>query len=295
MTDYLVCNAQKFRKQVLDIDFIALLEVIGEFKKQTKNQKSKNIVIDKCMSIVQEWGNKFPNELSDYLVLYQKYVQIGVCFLPNCATPVKQHQKNIPDKAKSLMENIRVKEHDIIQTMQVATDVTELLDLYKRSTDLNSELLEFQLQLTQQTYEKEQIDVFNALVNNYQSTLQLLANSINSNQTNRCSTVMKPIDTHGPLIKVQNEPKYQRDSHNVHSQKKPVERSKFSVRLAQPPTSNGLPIQNPISRTVSMCTDNLPPARTVSTDHFFTTDCVDGEKNEDDTMFNDCETHFAQL
>ncbi|KAL7716432.1 VHS domain-containing protein [Entamoeba marina] len=303
MTDYLVCNAQKFRKQVLDIDFIALLEVIGEFKKQTKSSKSKNIVIEKSLSVVQSWGTKFPNELSEYLILYQKYVQMGVKFPKEVSVAVKTPPKDIPKKAVLLIDKIRKFDNEITQVMKEATDVTELVDLYKRSTDLNrfecknqlkllihSELIEIQLKLTEQTlYKQEQIDKFNALVNNYQSSLQLLANSINSNKTDRHTTVITPIDSHSPLIQVQND---NSGTVSPHLKNAPVERHKFSVKLAQPPKSNGLPIRNPISRTFSLWANNALTVNTVSTDHFFTTDCLDCDKVEDESNYDDCETEY---
>lgn len=125
-------------------------------------------------------------------------------------------------------------------------------------------------------YDSVKVDRLNTFINNYQSCIQLLASHINSNQMLKIDTSVKPVDSHSPLIKVeQMNPIDMASGHRIGV--RPEQKiKKPTTGLMKPPVSKGLPIKRAgtIHRTVSLYENefNLPSA--VSTDHSFTTDSV---------------------
>ena len=120
LIDYVVCNTPCFRKQVLDIDFIAYIECVGHFKKpiislgRSKTNITSNTAIMKCRELIQEWSIKFPNELNEYEFLYSKYKQNGIVFPERVKVKIEQSQTTeIPIEVKQLIHECKQKEKEI--------------------------------------------------------------------------------------------------------------------------------------------------------------------------------------
>ncbi|ELP87262.1 hypothetical protein EIN_094990 [Entamoeba invadens IP1] len=292
LCDHLVVNSHTFRKQVLDIDFIMLLETIGQFKNKptfTRNRTPENIV-NKIKSMIQQWGNKFPNELAEYDFLYEKYKQLGIKF-PEMS-PVKgvnpANAEQLPQDIKKLIATCKVKEKEIQDTIKSATHVEELIQLYREVTDLNCQLVDSQTKIIQKRalYDSEKVDKLNAFVDNYQSCLQLLANQININRTYHITTTVPPVE-HGasPFVESENPKDIIADRRIgiLPGEKAPV--IKNPVGLLKPPPSNGIPLISPVHRTVSMYEDEFNKQVIVSSDSYFSTDSLGTENVNEDTDF----------
>ncbi|ELP88095.1 hypothetical protein EIN_222380 [Entamoeba invadens IP1] len=109
LADYIVQNSPLFRTQVANLSFIALLQSIGKMKKQFG---SVNTVEAKVRELIYKWGTYFPNELSEYVVLRQKYCKNGVIdpnttstvFLPTSLTSLIPHVEHTLRKASTYFE-----------------------------------------------------------------------------------------------------------------------------------------------------------------------------------------------
>ncbi|BFU23189.1 hypothetical protein KM1_208810 [Entamoeba histolytica HM-3:IMSS] len=296
LVDYVLCNSPSFRRQVTDIDFIAYIEVIGEFKNVKIGNKNLNSVSRKCRELVQEWTFKFPNELEEYVFLYNKYKQRGV-FFPELKKEESLSVKTeeIPKKWMEIIQKCKKTEKQIRVTVHKATEVDELIELYKEGTNLNCELMEIQLRLfdKKNQFDSSELDRLNAFINCYQHCLQLLANQINMNQTLKLDTVVSPIDSCTPLIvPTMEDPKEAIADKRIGMV---TPRSFKKLTLVKPPECKGLPICQPIHRTISLYSDEFEKQTGISADPFYTTDSLrnDNKDNSQQSQYTDYQTDIT--
>lgn len=302
LIDHVVHNTPSFRKQVLDIDFIAYIECVGNFKKpilslsRSKTNVISNTAIMKCRELVQEWGLEFPNELNEYEFLYLKYKQNGIVF-PERVKVKTQQQKTveIPKEMIDLIKQCKQTEKEIQFSVHKSQEIDEMIELYKKATALNCNLMEMQMKVftKQNSFDSEKVDKINAFINSFQSCLQSLANQINTNQ-NKIDITISPIDMDCPQMNITKEdPKIAiADKRIGKSLSKPSKR----ISLIQPPpTSYGLLNSKPIQRTISCYSNEFVEQKTVSCDSFYTTDSIIDSTSEGvvekTTEFDDCDTN----
>ncbi|ELP87285.1 hypothetical protein EIN_095320 [Entamoeba invadens IP1] len=112
LANYVVQNSPTFRTQVCELSFLTLLQQVGKMRKvHTETDE----VEDKVRELIAVWGCFYPNELSEYAVLYQKYLELGVInplskptiLLPNEITRLVPHvEHNLRNVARALQDKL---------------------------------------------------------------------------------------------------------------------------------------------------------------------------------------------
>ena len=126
LIDYVVNNLQLFRNQIADIDFIAVFEVLANKKLHSE------VIQNKVHEMLNEWGIKYPNELSEYDALFTKY----------CKTYKENQDKELPEDITSLIAPIQncIREvQDALANESITKE--EYIRLYDHSTKLNCKLI----------------------------------------------------------------------------------------------------------------------------------------------------------
>nr|BAN41821.1 hypothetical protein [Entamoeba invadens] len=125
LANYVVQNSPTFRTQVCELSFLTLLQQVGKMRKvHTETDE----VEDKVRELIAVWGCFYPNELSEYAVLYQKYCSHKVIdpktkptvFLPNEITRLIPH---VEHNLRNVVRAIECMPYDVENVFNYASKI----------------------------------------------------------------------------------------------------------------------------------------------------------------------------
>lgn len=126
LTNYVVQSSAIFRTQVAELSFLAHLQQIGKMKKK---HTEVNAVEEKVRELIAVWGVYFPNELSEYAVLYRKYCAAKII------NPLTQPTILLPTSITKLIPHVEHTLRNISRVLE--TGVGNMEDIYRHGAKIN--------------------------------------------------------------------------------------------------------------------------------------------------------------
>ena len=168
LIEYLVDNQPKFRGEVSEIDFIYSLEMIGKMKKKSGKLTDVEFMV---RHLISTWATNYPEELSEYNVMYLKYCQNGSITIPDL------NGFDIPQDVQLLKKKISNKEKKIHNAID--NNSGNLESLYRESLKLcmkfNKRLEELQVE---KRYDETKLNSYLDYANKFTLLNEELSNKI---------------------------------------------------------------------------------------------------------------------
>ncbi|ELP86410.1 hypothetical protein EIN_030910 [Entamoeba invadens IP1] len=184
LMDYLVENCPEFRKQVLHEDFIALFERSADFDKSKKSKKP-GMVTEKSLQILQSWGNNYTNELFNYEVMYNKYVEKGIVFPPPIVrkdTHLEQQESTLQQINDIVAEIEECSEliQDTLEKEENTVNEQSAKSMHKRAVELNSRFNVLFVKFIDTAQESSDVQKYSEIESNFTNLIVQLASIINN-------------------------------------------------------------------------------------------------------------------